>query len=583
MLNLTPQDLNLPPKFKKWEGMQEDVIEKIVQSDKPLYMLDAPTGSGKSVIGVASSYIWRTDWLTTRALQGEKVTLPKRVIYVTRTKQLQDQLLKDFPGSRTIKGRVNFPCLLNPGKFPELTADDCPHHGEHNPCDYLARCPYLLAKKEALAADIAVLNESYFLAEANGPGQFSGADFVILDEIDSLENALMNSIAMHVSEDVLKQLDAGRPADWSDWRSWVLWWNQSITPRERKVALLAAAQNDMPENLWGDREIRLNRRLRRLDNFNNNLQTFMVETIRQMLNHSGVTAPFATGMVEITEAMKVTVTGKETPFVIQEHYDKTRQIDGYDLKPVSVRNFAQERLWKHGKRFLGMSGTILSPVVVARELGVQEVNYDYRQIPSPFDVAKRPIYYYPVVNMRKQNIDAGEAIPKILTTVDTLLKKYANAKVLIHTVSYPIATAIQRDQLDLKGNQRIMTHNSENRADQLELFKKSGQPLVMLSPSFDRGVDLPDDECRCIIVCKVPYLNLGDKQVAARLKAPGGDQWYVFKALQTLMQMTGRGVRNKQDWCDTWILDQQFGALLARTHQYIPQWWKDSIIRVETI
>ena len=128
-----------------------------------------------------------------------------------------------------------------------------------------------------------------------------------------------------------------------------------------------------------------------------------------------------------------------------------------------------------------------------------------------------------------------------------------------------------------------MTHNSENRADQLELFKKSGQPLVMLSPSFDRGVDLPDDECRCIIVCKVPYLNLGDKQVAARLKAPGGDQWYVFKALQTLMQMTGRGVRNKQDWCDTWILDQQFGALLARTHQYIPQWWKDSIIRVETI
>ena len=171
----------------------------------------------------------------------------------------------------------------------------------------------MLAKKEALAADIAVLNESYFLAEANGPGQFSGADFVILDEIDSLENALMNSIAMHVSEDVLKQLDAGRPADWSDWRSWVLWWNQSITPRERKVALLAAAQNDMPENLWGDREIRLNRRLRRLDNFNNNLQTFMVETIRQMLNHSGVTAPFATGMVEITEAMKVTVTGKETP------------------------------------------------------------------------------------------------------------------------------------------------------------------------------------------------------------------------------------------------------------------------------
>ena len=124
---------------------------------------------------------------------------------------------------------------------------------------------------------------------------------------------------------------------------------------------------------------------------------------------------------------------------------------------------------------------------------------------------------------------------------------------------------------------------SENRTDQLEAFKKSKKPLVMLSPSFDRGVDLPGDQCRFIIVCKMPYLNLGDKQVAARLKAPGGDQWYVFKAIQTLMQMSGRGVRSETDHCDTYILDAQFNGLLARTRQYVPKWWMDAIRRIEKL
>jgi Rad3-related DNA helicase len=71
--------------------------------------------------------------------------------------------------------------------------------------------------------------------------------------------------------------------------------------------------------------------------------------------------------------------------------------------------------------------------------------------------------------------------------------------------------------------------------------------------------------------------------VAARLKAPGGDQWYVFKALQTIMQMSGRGVRSETDFCDCYILDQQFTGLLARTRQYVPAWWMEAIRRIESL
>jgi len=578
-IGLSPVELELPKKFKGWRGQQEDVIEQIVLSDKSLYLLDAPTGSGKSLIGIASSLIWRTNWLVTRTLMGEDLDglLPKRVIYVTRTKQLQDQLLHDFPNSRTIKGRTNFRCLLAPDKFPEFTADDCPHNSK---CDK-DLCPYLIAKKEALAADIAVLNESYYMAEANGPGQFSGADFVILDEIDSIESTLMNNISMNISLTTMEDFGIEPPADWEDWRSWLEWWTSTQVKRNG-VATKAQAKVDAQPSFdeWTDVEIRAGKRAKRLGNFNDNLAAFMTETLQQLLVNSGTVN--GRESIPVAEAVRITISGKETPFVIQEVRDKKGYISRFDLKPVTVRNFAKKRLWRHAERFLGMSGTILSPVVLARELGLQETAYDYRQIPSPFAIVNRPIFFWPVANMRKQNIDNGEALATMLDAVDQIMKRYPGEKGLIHAVSYQIASAIKRDQ-ENKGCERIITHDSETRADQLEVFKAARRPLVMLSPSFDRGVDLPGDQCRFIIVCKVPYLNLGDKQVAARLKAPGGDQWYVFKAIQTLMQMSGRGVRNETDHCDTYILDQQFNGLLARTKQYVPKWWMDAIRRIETL
>lgn len=544
-INLKPGDLDLPRKFNHWKGQQAEVIEQIVNSERPVFLLDAPTGSGKSVIGIASSYIWRTNWLVAQRLEGEPSRLPKRVIYVTRTKQLQDQLLADFPNSRTIKGRANFPCLLNPKKFPELTAEDCPKKGA-NKCEFTYSCPYLVAKSAALNADIAVLNESYYLTEVNGPGQFSQADFVILDEIDSTESSLMNTISMPISMEMMESFGVAPPEDWEDPKSWVTWTNMTYNAR----ALLVGRMNDQVQTFedWSDVEIKVNKRATKLSNFNDRLQAFMLE---------------------------VGATGE---FVVQETRDKYGIIKKWDLKPISVRNFAERWLWKHGERFLGMSGTILSPVVLARELGLVEDSFEYQQISSSFPLENRLIKFWPVTNMRKVNMDDGSALPPLLDAIRSILQKHDQVKILIHTASYQVASAILFDHRD---NPRVVTHDSANRAEMLDAFKISPDPLVMVSPSFDRGVDLPDDLCRVVIVAKVPYLNLGDKQVAARLKAPGGDQWYVFKAIQTLMQMTGRGVRNETDYCDTYILDSQFNSLLGRTRQYIPKWWLESIRRIE--
>ena len=172
-----------------------------------------------------------------------------------------------------------------------------------------------------------------------------------------------------------------------------------------------------------------------------------------------------------------------------------------------------------------------------------------------------------------------QELPKLTEEVARLVNMYPGENTLVHAVSNNIRDHLVNNLPWAGVNPEIiMTHDKDNRAAQLELFKNM-RGCVMISPSFDRGVDLPNDECRSVIICKMPYMNLQDKQVKARMALPKGQRWYNLRAIQSVMQMTGRAVRSKDDYCDTWILDSQFDRLLARTRHLIPKWWLDAIRR----
>ena len=145
---------------------------------------------------------------------------------------------------------------------------------------------------------------------------------------------------------------------------------------------------------------------------------------------------------------------------------------------------------------------------------------------------------------------------------------------MIHTKSYALTEAIYRGS----GNSRMMTYgSSKERAEALERFKATPD-AVMLAPSFERGVDLPHDLCRVIIVAKVPWPYLGDKQISRRRRGKGGLRWYAVETIRSIVQMTGRGMRSKGDYCETYILDQQFLGLWREWKRLFPKWWRDAVV-----
>jgi len=193
-----------------------------------------------------------------------------------------------------------------------------------------------------------------------------------------------------------------------------------------------------------------------------------------------------------------------------------------------------------------------------------------------FPVDQRPVFIENVVNVTKKT--ELKAWPLIAEEVGEIVDRYPGRRILVHTVSYKLTEHIY--QSDSTG--RMLTYwNAKERERVLAEFLDTDDG-VLLAPSFERGVDLPGEDCEVIIIAKIPYPYLGDKQVKARLYSRGGQSWYAVQTIRTIAQMTGRGMRSAEDWCDAYILDGQFRRLWRDHKRLFPKWWSEALVLSKT-
>ena len=87
---------------------------------------------------------------------------------------------------------------------------------------------------------------------------------------------------------------------------------------------------------------------------------------------------------------------------------------------------------------------------------------------------------------------------------------------------------------------------------------KSGEENLLFSTKTDRGIDLPDDGCRSIILMKYPFPGLRDPFFIIMKKKLGEQAfWEYYKDLawREFQQQIGRGLRNTNDWIQIWSPD----------------------------
>jgi Rad3-related DNA helicase len=218
-----------------------------------------------------------------------------------------------------------------------------------------------------------------------------------------------------------------------------------------------------------------------------------------------------------------------------------------------------------------MSATFPPKSILAEMLGCGTEDIDYIELPSTFPISNRPVLLDPVADMSFKTFK--DDLPRLLKKIEMILDRHPNEKGLVHTVSWKLNAEIMK-----MNHPRFVSHNSSyDKNEALERFEGSNNG-VFVSPSSTRGLDLPDDLCRFTIVTKAPFQSLGDKLVKSRVYSSGlGKFWYRAMCAQDLVQASGRGVRHKDDYCTTYILDKQAEKLVVDNQNLFPRYWMDAV------
>ncbi len=547
----SPHSLNL--NYDDWRDAQIDAINWIEQegwlqsqsdgvtkpdhgsmfANRKIKVLEAPTGSGKTgiVLGLA-------------ALHPEL-----RFLVMTATKLEQEQFEANMTSSSnavSIRGRPNFHCIL---KHPEVTSEDTCEDPDCNlihvdmapcsngyKCDIKQDCGYFIQIGDGRRAQSVITNYAMGLSMLNyAPSALGNFDVIVCDEAHVLDSQLENFIKVELYRNRFYQIFDRDLPNFEEVGQWVSWirsnWNFLLDAGNRFEGLTSLEMSRAESR---------------------DKQTF---------------DSYMDGLGEICQ--------KGGEWVVESTSNKV------EFMPIWVNEDSQEVLFNHAKRFILMSGTIPSSKQLAKKIGIRQIEMEFERLPWTFPVENRLIWVNPILPITKVSLQVDMSykhkqgnLPNLVEAVDFFLDNNKDKKILVHTVSYDTAKYIVENSYN---SDTFFTHTSKDRAIVLEDFKHATAPAVLISPSMDKAVDLPGEECELIIICKVPYPYLGSKVMKSRARQ--SQAYYMCETLMSLIQMAGRGVRTEEDVCHTIVLDSQIHGFLKKARRLIPEGIQEAIRR----
>lgn len=549
------------PDFKFRKGQKEvieDIIKAYEKQPKGVYLLDAPTGSGKSIIAMLFA-----QFLASKEKKG---------YILTSDISLHEQYAKDFDRLNLnhwglIKGVDNYECSLNLQKF---SIGECKNKGlsyqDAAKLNCYKTCGYFQAREKALGANVALLTYSYALIQRNyvedkmpNGSPFEQRDFVVCDEAHKVLEIVQSHFSPRISRnthEILVKLQSNLNS---------IGFNEALINIEKLKELVEAILLD--ENK---------------DSLLSYLKRVMAIIGKALSYRDEVTkrAKELFGERPVPKEWQNTFKGfdhcKDVHCKIEDYIEIIEKsgLDYMIKNPTSedevVFNCLDEHylMKKHFfSRFgfvLMMTATMGSKKDFESSLGIK--NSKYHKMESTFDYSKSPIYYYP--NRRMSMKDMPNNFEWLVKKVSDILDVYPNESGVIHSGSYELANRIYQ-RLDRKRKSRVMLYKGteEKTAALSNFIDKPGH--VIMGPSLLEGLNLDGDKSRLQIFVKVPYPNLGDKYVSAKMKY--SREWYTWKTCTSILQGIGRSIRNEEDWAVTYFLDGCLTDLLMGSSDNFPE------------
>lgn len=512
-------------------------------------------GTGKTFIGMAFARRFSAMGRQTHVLTSSKI--------------LQDQYLRDFPAPQVedIKGRATYGCThrkAKPGtdcaegwcktEYDRSILQDCLKVGEVedalsfllDPEDH--HCPYWAQLTKAVRNPVTIFNYKSFLAQQR-VGRFGKRKFMILDECHNVEAELMSFVEIKLSNRILDKIGVELERDINS-KEELISWLDTTQLIENLQRMLGFEEGEQPEIHLPSQELEeLNSILLRLEFFRKNLDRtdWVIETKRGT-NRRGYA---------------------------------TCELRG---RPLWVSVFADELIFSKAEHVLAMSGTILNINAWCRNLGLKREEVGFVSLPSPFPVKNRRIVLDYAANFGKKHREHATkpTWPAMFDKIRQILDRHPNWRGIIHThsdeISRRIVDTVRSPRFFYQARYEKIARN-KNEAKVVLLQDHADRPDgVIVAPAMHEGLDLKDDLSRFQIIVKVPWPDMTDKHIAARMAVD--EDFLPLMTILKLIQSCGRSVRSADDWAHTYIIDRGFQQIRGRYKRFFPKWFMDAVIEV---
>jgi len=451
-----------------------------------------------------------------------------RTLILTSTKGLQSQLLKDFScvGLVDVRGRNSYKCVLDPDSRcdsgPCVAGVRCAHKD--------GGCPYYDAVNKAKLSPLVVTNYAYWITMNRYGDQDSLGSFstIVLDEAHNAPSIIAGqlSVTLDRGEGVIAQFLPFKDSNSLDeWRSW--------------------ARHLLPQ-----------------------LDEKLVGAKQAAKSNSRAVRPYIKLKVFYSDVKTVASMGNDWVTEVYHPYKKSTTIT---FSPIWPGPYCGRYIYLDIPHVFITSATVRKKTLEL--LGVKNgdsMGVTFKEYPHSFPVQNRLVTHIPTIRMNFRTSEVG--IRTWLTRIDQIVGARLDRKGIIHTVSYS-----RRDKvmLNSKYAEIMCSHKRTDVEVAVTQFKESPPPKILVSPSMTTGWDFPYDSCYFQIIGKIPYPDTRGEIQQARTKQDPHYQSYV--AMQTLVQIAGRGVRAEDDKCETLVVDDNMLWFISRYKEFAPKWFHDAV------
>ena len=600
------------------------IIKNIINHKYQNYIIEAPTGSGKSLINIISAGVLAEYFdITSYILVSDLFLWEQYENFLKKHKNT---------GIASLKGQTgNYRCLLN---GEDIKNADCRMAGLSwaslfNPAscsdlgyDCAYACEYVRARKKAVKAKVCVMTYQLFLFIMNNPKYnvdqrgcpiFSVHDVLFCDECHNIPEIVQMQYAPEVHYEDFNKLKT-------------LYFKSNVIQHDLFEELdNHSEETDLYKNypsweslhkdlkkIWESWTCVETRKDEDIDNCNKylsilNMFSIVVANIKaEIQNKRLAKQPISKDDITLFK----NCSWHENYMCHWNDFCKAISVTGSDyfLKDVNIPEYKHQKVtnddigiaFKCSKEdyitwyFLlqrAQHKVMVSATVGTKEAFDERMGFNYEEkttwdhpnaivnesfmeiIPSTFNFEQSPVFFF---NRFKMTFREREnSFIHLKSVIYSICKtKFKNQKGMVQTGSYEFAKRLYNDAPpDIKS--RMLVYNGSREKMTVVKLHQLSEDTILVGPTLNTGIDLPGDDCRFIIILKVPYPSLMDKLVNERNKLY--PLWYNSHTSNEIIQGIGRGVRFNNDWCVTYILDASFNQLYNSTKNQYPKELQDRI------